>query len=149
MTSMLFVCLGNICRSPMAEGLARKLVRERGLSVRVDSAGTAAYHVGELADPRTRAVLAAHDASFDGRARQVADADFTSFDLILAMDHKNHADLLTRCPAPHRHKVRLVLEPTGGGDVADPYYGGPDGFEVNRRQLEAAIGRWLERAGAP
>ncbi len=144
MASVLFVCLGNICRSPMAEGIARKMARERGLDVRIDSAGTAAYHQGERADPRTRAKLDEHDAGFDGRARQVVTTDFEEFDLILAMDSSNLENLRNLCPDEHRYKVHKVLEPLGGGDVADPYYGGTEGFETNYRQLVEAVGAWLD-----
>jgi protein-tyrosine-phosphatase len=132
----------------MAEGIARKMARERGLDVRIDSAGTAAYHEGELADPRTRAKLEEHDASFDGRARQVVASDFEQFDFILAMDSSNHENLRRICPAPHQAKIHRVLEPVGGGDVADPYYGGREGFETNYRQLVEAVGAWLDRIEA-
>lgn len=148
MASVLFVCLGNICRSPMAEGIARKMARDRGLDVRIDSAGTAAYHEGELADPRTRAKLEEHDALFEGWARQVVASDFEQFDLILAMDQSNLDNLLQICPAAHKGKVHRVLEPVGGGDVADPYYGGREGFETNYRQLVEAVGAWLDRIEA-
>ena len=144
---ILFVCLGNICRSPMAEGIMNKLVRDRGLSdkVEVDAAGTAAYHVGERADPRTRALLSHHDSEFTTRARQVADEDFTRFDLILAMDASNLRGLEQRCPPEHAHKLHKALEPLGGGDVGDPYYGGADGFEQNYQELSEALEIWLER----
>jgi len=145
--SVLFVCLGNICRSPMAEGIARKMAGDRGLDLRIDSAGTAAYHIGEHPDPRTAEVLSRHGAPFEGRARQVSAVDFESFDLILAMDESNLAGLRGHCPEPYQHKLHRVLESVGGEDVADPYYGGRDGFEHNYAQLEEAIGAWLDRMG--
>jgi protein-tyrosine phosphatase len=145
-TSILFVCLGNICRSPMADALAAHRIRQRGLPARVDSAGTAAYHVGNPADRRTLAVLAKHGIPYDGRARRVADVDFATFDLVLAMDQANLDDLRRRCPAAHAHKLRLVLEPLGAGrEVDDPYYGGPDGFDRCFAELDAALDHWLTR----
>jgi protein-tyrosine-phosphatase len=148
MTRVLFVCLGNICRSPMAEGIFTKLVQDKGLHDRflIDAAGTAAYHVGELADRRTRELLASHNAEFTSPARRVADEDFEEFDLILAMDRSNLSGLQSRCPAQHQHKLHLALEPIGGADVKDPYYGGPDGFEQNYRELSEALAIWLSRS---
>lgn len=148
MPSILFVCLGNICRSPMAEGLARKMAAERGLTLLVDSAGTAAYHAGERPDPRTRQVLAEVGATFDGRARQVRREDFEQFDLIIAMDLANLENLKKLCPPSQVHKLHLALEPIGGGEVPDPYYGGADGFESNREMLVEALESWLEKAAA-
>lgn len=147
MTRVLFVCLGNICRSPMAHGIFAHEVRQRGLDDRfeVDSAGTAAYHEGEDPDPRTRQVLAAHGIPLRHAARAVRDSDFERFDLVLAMDRSNLQRLRARCPEAHAHKIHLMLEPVGGGEVADPYYGGPDGFDVNFRELTEASGAWLDR----
>jgi protein-tyrosine-phosphatase len=146
MTRVLFVCLGNICRSPMAHGIFAHEVRRRGLQERfaVDSAGTAAYHAGEDPDPRTQAVLRRHGIALRHASRKVRDDDFERFDLILAMDRANHRDLLARCPAAHRPKVRMMLEPLGGGEVGDPYYGGPEGFDVNFRELTEASRAWLD-----
>jgi protein-tyrosine phosphatase len=144
---VLFVCLGNICRSPMAHGLLDHLVEERGLAGRfvIDSAGTAAYHAGEAPDPRTLDVLARHGIGLSHRARRVRDDDFERFDWLLAMDRANRRDLLARCPEGLEGKVQLTLAPIGGGDVADPYYGGPDGFDHNFRQLRTALDAWLDR----
>ena len=139
-SSVLFVCLGNICRSPMADAIAR----HRYPHLTVDSAGTGAYHVGEPADPRTLAVLRRHGIPYQGRARQVRRADFEDFELILAMDRSNQRDLLRIAPASRAHQVRLVLEPLGEGrEVGDPYYGGPGGFDRAFEELDEAIGRWL------
>ena len=146
MTRVLFVCLGNICRSPMAHGIFAEAVARRGLTDRfaVDSAGTASYHQGERPDPRTMDVLATHGIALDTTSRQVTRDDFDDFDLFLAMDRSNHRNLLAVCPAVHAHKVRMMLEPVGGGEVGDPYYGGAAGFEVNYRQLTEASERWLD-----
>ena len=150
MFSVLMVCMGNICRSPTAEGVFRHLVREAGLAdrIRIDSAGTHGYHVGSPPDERS-----AHHASLRGydlsalRARQVAAPDFERFDLILAMDRENLALLEEECPPAQRHKLRRLMEfaPEGLGDVvADPYYGGKQGFETVLDHIEAACEGLLE-----
>ncbi|RMH20302.1 MAG: low molecular weight phosphotyrosine protein phosphatase [Gemmatimonadetes bacterium] len=134
--AVLFVCLGNICRSPLAEGVLRHRLAARGLDARVavDSAGTGAWHVGEPADARSRAVARRHGVILDGRARRVDPSDFERFDLVLAMDRSNLADLEALRP-PGEVRARLALfrafDPLADGDldVPDPYYGGPDGFE--------------------
>ena len=145
MASVLFVCLGNICRSPMAEAMmAARLQQEGRDDVLVDSAGTAAYHAGEPPDRRTVSTLAQMGITRDMSARQVHAEDFERFDLILAMDGSNLAHLQRACPAEHRHKVHLVLSPNGGGDVPDPYYGGPEGFMKVASLLETALDHWLE-----
>lgn len=143
---VLFVCLGNICRSPMAHGLFLHRVAERGLTgrLRADSAGTGAWHAGEPPDPRTLATLRRHGIDLAHRARQVVPEDFVRFDLLLAMDASNHRTLLDRAPPGSRDRVRTVLEPVGGGDVADPYYGGPEGFETNFAQLDRALAAWID-----
>jgi protein-tyrosine phosphatase len=146
---VLFVCLGNICRSPLAEGLLIELASRRGLEDRlsIDSAGTAAYHVGELADSRTRALLRSRGIEYDGCARRVEDPDFVDFDHILAMDGSNLRALQVRCPPEHHHKVRRMLALMGGGDVEDPYYGSGDGFKRNARVLDEALEGWLVEWG--
>jgi protein-tyrosine phosphatase len=142
--SVLMVCMGNICRSPTAEGVFRHVVREAGLAERIhiDSAGTHDYHVGSPPDERS-----AHHASLRGydlselRARQVAVLDFERFDLILAMDWENLSLLEEACPPEQRHKLRRLMEfaPEGLSDVvADPYYGGKQGFETVLDHIEAA-----------
>jgi protein-tyrosine phosphatase len=135
MYRVLFVCMGNICRSPTAEGVFRRLAAERApdLPLEIDSAGTHGYHVGEPPDPR--AVTAAALRGVDLRrlrARQVEDADFARFDLIVAMDRLNRETLRDRCPVEYRERIRLFMEFAGNDqddDVPDPYYGGPLGFE--------------------
>jgi protein-tyrosine phosphatase len=133
--SVLVVCTGNICRSPTAHGVLRDLVREAGLhgAVRVDSAGTHDYHAGEPPDERAQAHALRRGYDLSGlRARQIEDADFEHFDLLLAMD-RGHLRMLERqCPSEHRHKLRLFMEfaaTASTREVPDPYYGGPDGFE--------------------
>jgi len=133
--SVLFVCMGNICRSPTAEGVFTKLVNDLGTSDRfhIDSAGTHAYHVGEK--PDTRAQQTARQRGIDLsfiRARKVASSDFEEFDYILAMDSDNYHLLLDACPEHLQHKVKLFLEYAPDRverDVPDPYYGGQNGFE--------------------
>ena len=133
--SVLFVCLGNICRSPLAEGVFLHLAREAGLeaTLRVDSAGTGAWHAGEAADPRSREVAERKGIVLESRARQVRAQDFHDFDVIVAMDRSNLQDLEAIRPGEGA-RARLVLmrdydpEP-GDREVPDPYYGGPDGFD--------------------
>lgn len=131
---VLFVCLGNICRSPAAEGVFLHLVAEANLGTRfvVDSAGTGAWHVGERADPRMREAAARRGIALPSTARRVAKKDFDRFDYIFAMDADNLATLRRIAPADHHHKIHLFrdFDPEGRGqDVPDPYYGGPAGFE--------------------
>jgi protein-tyrosine phosphatase len=141
---ILFVCLGNICRSPTAEVVLRTLAAREApeLELEVDSAGTAGYHVGEPPDPRTRqaAVRRGYDLA-PLRARIVEPGDFERFDLILAMDRENLRVLRRRAPSSAQERVRLFLEfaPDAGlEDVPDPYYGGPNGFEEVLDLVEAA-----------
>jgi len=141
---VLFVCLGNICRSPTAEAVFRRLLVQEGedRAVEVDSAGTHAYHTGEPPDPR--AIEAAARRGIDMRtlrARVVDATDFERFDLVLAMDEQNFRRLRRLAPAEHRHRLRLLLEfapALGRRDVPDPYYGGPTGFEDVLDLVEAA-----------
>jgi protein-tyrosine phosphatase len=134
-TRILFVCLGNICRSPTAEAVLRDLVTREApdLSVEIDSAGIGDWHIGE--PPDQRALAAARRRGLDMsrlRARQIASEDFARFDFILAMDRANLSDLRRRAPTQYRERVRLFLEfaPDAGVDeVPDPYYGGAAGFE--------------------
>lgn len=145
--SVLLVCMGNICRSPTAEGVLRAMAERQGVAqgFEIDSAGTHAYHVGEPPDPRARkaALKRGYDLSVL-RARRVNDLDFTHFDCILAMDWENLAMLQRACPAEHRHKLGLFLEYAANfeeDEVPDPYYGGDDGFERVLDMVEdAALG---------
>lgn len=135
-TRVLFVCLGNIVRSPLAENMFIHLARQGGMGDKyeVDSAGTGGWHTGEHPDHRMRQVAARRGFEYDGAARQVRLEDFAEFDWIIAMDHSNYADLLRLAPdSESGKKVRMMREfdPRGGRDsaVPDPYYGGIDGFE--------------------
>jgi protein-tyrosine phosphatase len=132
---ILFVCLGNICRSPSAEAVLRAIAAREApeLSIEVDSAGTAGYHIGDAPDSRSQA--AARRRGYDMaplRARVVEPADFERFDLVLAMDESNLGVLRQRAPSAYRERVRLFLDfapECGMSEVPDPYYGGPAGFE--------------------
>ena len=131
---LLFVCLGNICRSPAAEGVFLHHLRERGLSDRfvVDSAGTGAWHVGEQADSRMRRAASRRGYDLTSRARQVTVEDFHEFHLVVAMDRSNFSDLEEIRPAGSRADLRLFSDflPAGSPqDVPDPYYGGEQGFD--------------------
>ncbi len=133
--SVLFICMGNICRSPTAQGVFARLVEDAQLShlIQIDSAGTHAYHVGNPPDERAAQAAARRGIDLSPqRARRVEAADFERFDYVLAMDRSNLEDLLTECPEPHQEKLRLFLDFAGQSsqqDVPDPYYGGPQGFE--------------------
>lgn len=142
--SVIFVCLGNICRSPTAHGVFRQLVNDKGWAdrIEIDSAGTAAYHIGKQADARSRSVAKQRGIQMDDlRARKVDLGDIIEFDYILAMDESNYADLLEMALPEHRHKIRLFLEfapQFNQKEVPDPYYGGSDGFNYVFDLVEAA-----------
>jgi protein-tyrosine phosphatase len=144
---ILFVCMGNICRSPTAEGVMRGLLRAEGLdaAVEIESAGTGGWHAGSAPDERAVAAARLRDVVVEGAARQVTAEDFERFDLLLAMDRENERELLARAPDRQaRAKVRLLREfdpasvAAGDLDVPDPYYGGPHGFDRVLDQVEAA-----------
>jgi len=151
---VLFVCLGNICRSPTAEGVMRALVGEAGLGDRIelDSAGTGGWHLGCAPDPRAVAAASARGVVLEGTARRVTHEDFRSFDLVLAMDRSNLRELrqLAR-GAGGRVEVRLLREfdPASAGaedlDVPDPYYGAGDGFDEVFELVQAACRGLLEQ----
>jgi protein-tyrosine phosphatase len=173
---LLFVCLGNICRSPTAEGVMRALVVGEGLTdaVQLDSAGTGAWHVGSAPDRRASAAALARGVTLEGRARQVTAADFDDFDLLLAMDRENARELRVQArDEDQRAKVRLLrefdpanaadeLDPGAGAgagsgasaaarrdlDVPDPYYGGDDGFDDVFVLVQAACAGLLEQIRA-
>lgn len=130
-----FVCLGNICRSPTAEGVFQHLVNERGLGsyFYVDSAGTSAFHIGEKANSKSRKVALENGVELKSRARRFDRNDLDEFDLILAMDSENFHNINDLDPKnSHSHKIKKMrdFDPSpGDGDVPDPYYGGLDGFQ--------------------
>ncbi len=142
---ILFVCTGNICRSPTAEAILRARAAALGLAVETQSAGTHGYHIGDPPDPRTVQMAAYKGVDMAmQRARQVAEADYADFDLILAMDRGHLGRLLRDCPVSHKNKIRLFLEESGlsaekGFDVPDPYYGGLEGFEQVYTLIEQGI----------
>ena len=142
--SVIFVCMGNICRSPTAEGVFRHLVENKGLAhlIDIDSAGTHAYHVGEAPDPRSCQTARSRGINLDSiRARKVQAADIEHFDYVLAMDSDNHANLLRIAPQGLEHKVYRFLEfaqDFAENDVPDPYYGGANGFERVFDMVESA-----------
>lgn len=156
---VLFVCMGNICRSPTAEGVFRKLVRDAGLAdrIEIDSAGTGAWHVGSQPDQRTQAAALRRGLDLsDQRARQVRARDFDEFDLIVAMDRDNLAHIKAMRPSgvQRAEGVRLMLEFSPAAaerrlrDVPDPYSGGPDGFEIVLDLIQDACAGLLEHARA-
>lgn len=132
---LLFVCLGNICRSPSAENIMNYLLEQRGLqsNITCDSAGTSSYHIGSSPDSRMRAAAKKRGINLVGRARQFTAADFDQFDLILAMDDSNYRNILALDSAgAHAHKVKRMCEfcqQYPDREVPDPYYGGVDGFD--------------------
>lgn len=144
MTKVLFVCMGNICRSPSAEGVFRRMIDDAGLSetVGVDSAGTHDFHIGEA--PDARAVAAARKRGYDLAscvARQITAEDFREYDLILAMDWENLSALQQQCPKIYRHKLMLLMRFANEFEeatVPDPYYGGPEGFNKVLDYIEDA-----------
>jgi protein-tyrosine phosphatase len=156
-TRILFVCMGNICRSPTAEGVMRRLVEDAGLadSIELDSAGTGDWHLGHPPDARASEAAARRGVTLDGAARSVGPADFSRFDLLVAMDRSNVRDLLVLAPDEESAgKVRLLREfdPASAGapdlDVPDPYYGGDRGFETVLDMVEAACRGLLDELRA-
>jgi protein-tyrosine phosphatase len=134
---ILFVCLGNIVRSPLAENMFRSLAEEQGVGddYNVDSAGTGSWHIGEAPDPRMRRVAASHGLLYSGRARQFGPMDFDRFDLIIAMDESNKSNLQRQAPSGAAiKKIRLLREfdpfSQPGDPVPDPYYQGIEGFRI-------------------
>jgi len=149
-TKVLFVCLGNICRSPTAQGVFEHLVKQRNLQdqISIDSAGTHAYHVGEQPDPRSQSAARSRGVDLSTqRARRVAVEDFERFDYILAMDRSNYENLKSMCEPDHLPKVYLFMqfaEHWKVDEVPDPYYGGSQGFERVLDMVEAASEGLLE-----
>jgi len=150
---VLFVCLGNICRSPLAEGVFRHLVTERGLDdrIEVDSAGTGGWHVGEGPDPRSLEVAVRNGVSLDGQsARRIENGDLADFHWVVAMDTDNERDLRRLAEASGEARIHRLrdFDPEGAGDVPDPYYGGPQGFDVVYAMVERSCRALLDRVEA-
>jgi len=148
----MFVCTGNICRSPLAHTVLEHMVNEKGLKegVFIDSSGTGAWHVGEKADPRMRQIALNHGIRITHRSQKLKYSDIADFHLLLVMDHDNLRDALALCRSnDERKKVRLFrdYDTQGEGDVPDPWYGGMEGFEevwnIVHRVCENLIGRIL------
>ena len=151
--SILFVCLGNICRSPLAEGVLRAVLAERNMAERIDldSAGTGAWHAGSAPDPRSIAIAARNGIDISGqRARKVHAEDFSRFDLILGMDHSNVETLRAMAPQDAPGQVHLFLGFAGSGnlEVPDPYFGGASGFDDVYRMIRVASEAVAERLEA-
>jgi protein-tyrosine phosphatase len=143
---VLFVCLGNIIRSPLAENMFRHLIEQEGLSNRfmADSAGTSAWHIGDQPDSRMRRTAASHGLTYSGSARQFSIDDFSEFDLILAMDESNRRSMVAIAPNEEaKQKVQLMRafdpESSESTDVPDPYYGGQEGFEETYLIVERSV----------
>jgi protein-tyrosine phosphatase len=151
--SILFVCMGNICRSPAAEGVFRSLVDQAGLAADfdIDSAGTIGYHAGHPADARMREAAAKRGYSLDSRARRIEYGDFSDFDLIVAMDNDNYEDITSMDTGQGARVVRMCDygDRHGHAEVPDPYYGGADGFETVLDILEDACADLLEELRRP
>lgn len=151
--SILFVCLGNICRSPLAEGVFRAVLEENGAveDFELDSAGTGAWHLGSAPDPRSIAIAAAHGIDISRQAaRKVSAEDFERFDLILGMDISNVDDLRAAAPSEARERIHLFLDYAGARkpEVPDPYYGGAEGFADVYRMLREASESLAAKLGA-
>ncbi|KAJ2480894.1 Low molecular weight phosphotyrosine protein phosphatase [Coemansia sp. RSA 2131] len=149
---VLFVCLGNICRSPMAEAVFAHMVQHRGLSdmFTIDSAGTAGYHEGAKPDRRSTATCAAHNVPVNHRARRIRKSDFSQFDHILCMDESNYEDLVRMQPAASTAQVALFgsySKTPGDLIIEDPYYGGDDGFRTNFDQVTRCSEGLLTKLG--
>jgi protein-tyrosine phosphatase len=149
MTAVLFVCMGNICRSPTAEGVFRKLVSDAGRDSKfsVDSAGTIGYHSGDMADRRMRSAAQERGYNLESRARRIESADFDRFDLIVTMDEANFRDVQEMNPGAGARVVRMCdyCEEHEETEVPDPYYGGEAGFHKVIDILEDACGNLLRR----
>lgn len=149
MVKVLFVCLGNICRSPTAEGVFRHLVQQEGLmeQVEIDSAGTHAYHIGKPPDARAQAAARQRGIDLSRlRGRQAQVEDIHRFDYVLAMDRENYENLIALCPPGLEHKIRLFMEfaPDEPEEVPDPYFGGASGFDRVLDMIDAAARGLLE-----
>ncbi|MCX7864029.1 MAG: low molecular weight phosphotyrosine protein phosphatase [Novosphingobium sp.] len=147
--AVLFVCLGNICRSPLAEAAFRREASLRGLRVEIDSAGTGDWHVGKPPDPRAQAEALRHGIDISGyRARRVERGDFHRFSHIFALDHVNLADLMAMAPSDGRASLSLLLDLVAGKkgqSVADPYFGDAEAFALTWREVSEAARALADR----
>ena len=145
---VLMVCLGNICRSPLAEGILRDKLVSKKIEVFIDSAGTGGYHIGALPDARSIDIAMKHGIDIsDQRARKLRSIDFTEFDLIFAMDTYNYQDLRKLIKDGEEEKVKMILNESHPGknmSVPDPYHGGKDGFENVYQMLDLACDKIIE-----
>jgi protein-tyrosine phosphatase len=148
-TGILFVCLGNICRSPMAEGAFRVAAQERGLACSVDSAGTASYHVGHQPDPRAIAIASLNGIDIAGQiARQIERDDFYRFSHIIALDRANLEGVRAKAPRDGTARLAMLMdavEGRRGEPVADPYYGDVAAFETAWQVINLGVNAWVER----
>ncbi|KAG0269564.1 hypothetical protein DFQ27_003027 [Actinomortierella ambigua] len=148
---VLFVCLGNICRSPMAEAVFAHIVEKKGLKTQfeIDSAGTASYHVGDTPDRRSAETCRKNGVPVNHRARAVKTADFTYYDYILCMDEENLRDLKDMAPKGYTATVKMfgTYDPKGDRIIKDPYYGGQSGFDRNFQQVTRCSDAFLESLG--
>ncbi|MDR1828096.1 MAG: low molecular weight phosphotyrosine protein phosphatase [Methylobacteriaceae bacterium] len=149
--SLLFVCLGNICRSPLAEGAFRSEAERLGVEVMLDSAGIGGWHIGEPPDVRAQAVALKHGVEIGGlRGRQIAPRDFLEFDRIFAMDHENIRDLKALRPGNATARLSLLMDCVPGKEgrvIPDPYYGGPREFEQTWQAVSEAARCWFTSRG--
>ena len=146
--NILFICMGNICRSPMAEGVFLHKLRSQGLDAEyeVDSAGTGGWHAGDPPDPRSDDVARANGVPLVSRARQVTTEDFSRFDLLVCMDEENARNLAAMgCPESKIVQLMAYHEASAHDEVPDPYYGGPDGFQLMYDLIDGALDRLLAR----
>lgn len=146
---VLFVCLGNICRSPLAEGIFRQRIKERGIEDHfvADSSGTAAYHIGEKPDERSLANAEKNGVIYTHRGRQVKRDDFHQFDYVFAMDNANHRDLQHLMPKEPKAKLMMMRDfdqEATGSNVPDPYYGGEDGFQKVFEILDDSVNNLID-----
>ncbi|MCY4275077.1 MAG: low molecular weight phosphotyrosine protein phosphatase [Gammaproteobacteria bacterium] len=149
MNRVLFVCLGNICRSPSAEGIFRKIVQAKGFedAFEIDSAGTGDWHIGHTPDQRAQQAASRRDVDLSAlRARQLSIEDIIYYDLILVMDRRNRADVVSLAQPEHEHKICYLLEYSeqyDGLEIPDPYYGGTHGFDLVLDMIEDSCKRLL------
>lgn len=150
---ILMVCLGNICRSPLAEGILKEKLKQKGINAEVDSAGTATYHAGEKPDKRSQEIALKHGIEIAyQRARHFTREDFEYFDKIFVMDKHNYNDVIEMAKTPeHKEKVEMIMNVLNSGEnisVPDPYYGGHDGFQIVYNMLDSACNVIAERIEA-